>query len=575
MRKRTTSRSRLLQKTTLKGGGILKIIPLGGLEEVGRNMTLLEYENQILIVDMGLQFPDENTPGIDFIIPNIEYLTTHPEKKILGVFITHAHYDHIGAIPYLIDKLNYPPLYATPLAKAIILKRQEDFSHLKKLHIENLQVNSKKFYELGPFRIKTFHLNHNIPETVGLAINSPVGRIFYATDYKFDFQPLVDRPANLSYIANLANGGIDLLLSDSTYADTPGHSLSEKVIMDNLEKIFATAKSRIFLATFASLISRLQQAIWLSEKYNRKVAIEGRTMRTNFKIAQKLGYIKVNKDTLINVKDARRLPPRRVTILCTGAQGEPEAVLMKLVNREHKYLRIEKGDTIIFSSSTVPGNELAVQNLKDNLAKQGAEVYHYKMLDIHASGHGYQEDLKLMINLVHPRFFMPIHGYYSLLKAHAQIAESMGIAPSHIVVASNGQIVELTRDNIRLTQKFVPTNYIMVDGLGVGDVGEVVLRDRQTLSKDGIFIIIALVDKKTGLLHNEAEIISRGFVYMKESKDLIQKTKKMTQEIVARCTKRQSFNDAYIRNTLRDEIGMFLFQQTKRRPMVLPVVIEI
>jgi len=560
-------------KRTKTSSNPLKIIPLGGLEEIGRNMTLFEYDNQILIVDIGLQFPDEDMPGIDFIIPNIEYLTSHPEKKILGILITHAHYDHIGAMPYLIDKLNYPTIYAAPLSRGIILKRQEDFPNLKKLNIEDLGPN--KSITLGPFKISPFHLNHNIPDTLGLAINTPHGLIMYTSDFKFDFQPVGDKPANLSHIAMLASQGVQLLMSDSTGVENSGHSVSEKTIMDNLDTLFAQTKGRMILATFASLISRLQQAIWLSEKYNRKIIIQGYAMRTNLAIAEKLKYVSIKKGTLIDWKEASRLDPQKLTILCTGAQGESEATLMKIVNREHKYLRVQKGDTVIFSSSVVPGNELAVQNLKDNLAKQGANIYHYKMVDIHSSGHGYQEDLKMMIGLTKPRFFIPIHGHFSMLKLHGELAESLGIPKQNVVVATNGQVIELTKNKITATEKFVPTNYIMVDGLGVGDIKEVVLRARQTLSKDGIFIIIALVDRKTGLLHNNPEIISQGFVYMKESKELINQVRKLVREVVSHSTSGNTFNESYIRNNLREQIGLFLFKKTQRRPMVLPVVIEI
>ena len=551
----------------------LRIIPLGGLEEIGRNMVLFEYQNQVLIIDMGLQFPDEDMPGIDFIIPNIEYLTKHPEKKILGIIITHAHYDHIGAIPYLIDKINYPPIFTAPLSKGIILKRQEDFSNLKKLNIQEIYPGKK--FILGPFKITPFHLNHNIPDTLGLAIDSPAGLIMFATDFKFDLQPIADKPADLSRIIDLASKGTTLLMADSTGAENPGHSISEKTIMDNMDPVFRDAQGRIILSTFSSLISRVQQAIWLSEKYNRKVVIEGFSMKTNVAIAEKLKYLSIKKGTIVDWKTASRLEPNKLTVLCTGAQGESEAVLMRIVNRQHKYLRIQKKDVVIFSSSVVPGNELAVQNLKDNLAKQGAKIYHYKMLDIHASGHGYQEDLKTMINLVKPKFFIPIHGHYSMLKAHAELAESVGIAPNNVVLAINGQVIELTKNKITATQKFVPANYIMVDGLGVGDVKEVVLRARQTLATDGIFIIVALVDRKTGLLLNDPQITSQGFVYMKESKDLINQTKKLVREIVSSSTSGHTFNEEYIRNNLRNKIGLFLFKKTERRPMVLPIVIEV
>ncbi|OQA44465.1 MAG: Ribonuclease J 1 [Parcubacteria group bacterium ADurb.Bin305] len=554
---------------------IVRIIPLGGLEEIGRNMTLIEYNNEVIIIDAGLQFPDENTPGIDFIIPNISYLTNHPEKKVLALFITHAHYDHIGAIPYLIAQLNYPPIYATPLAKAIILKRQEDFPYLKKLTINTFNIDKNETIFKGAFKIQPFHLNHNIPETAGFAITTPQGLIMYATDYKFDFQPIADKPANLNQIARLAGKDTELLMSDSTNVEMPGHSISESAIMENLDKIFAQAEGRIILATFSSLISRLQQAITLSEKYNRKVVVEGFSMKTNLNIAHKLGYLKTQKGTIINWKEAERINPKNLTVLCTGAQGESEATLMKIVNREHRYLTIKKNDSVIFSSSIVPGNELAVQSLIDSLNKQGANVYHYKILDIHSSGHAYQEDLKMMINLVKPRFFMPIHGHFSKLKEHCRLAESVGVPSANIVLATNGQIVEMAQNNVTVTQKFVPANYIMVDGLGVGDVQEIVLRDRQTLAQDGIFIIIATIDKKTGLLYQEPEVISRGFVYMKESQELIGETKKKIREIIQRLAKDGETADSYTRNILREEIGASLLKKTQRRPMVLPIIIKV
>lgn len=552
----------------------LKIIALGGMEEVGRNSILLEYQNQILIIDLGLQFPDEDMPGVDFIIPNIEYLTNNPQKKVLGVFITHGHYDHIGAIPYLIDKLNYPPIYTGALSRAIILKRQEDFPQLKKLQIEIIKKEKCHPFIVGPFVINPFHINHNIPDSFGLMVKTPAGTIVHTSDFKFDLHPVADYPANLTQIVKLASEGVDLLLSDSTGAETPGYSLSEKTIMENMEKIFSKANGRIILATFASLISRLQQAIWLSEKYNRKVVVEGFGMRNNLTISEKLGYLKIKRGTIINLKDALKLDPKNITILCTGAQGESEAVLMKIMNREHKNLRIQKNDTVVFSSSVIPGNEFAIQNLKDNLTKQGAKIYHYKMLDIHASGHAFEEDLKMMISLVRPKFFMPMQGHYSMLKAHADLGETVGVAKENIVIPANGQIVELSKDKIEVTEKFVPTNYVMVDGLGVGDVGEVVLRDRQTLAQDGIFVIIVLIEGKTGLLYREPEIVSRGFVYMKESKELILETKKLIKDIISKSVQGKTFNESYIRNNLRNDLGLFFFNKTQRRPMILPIITE-
>ncbi len=565
-----------LSSLTPKNNEVLKIIALGGFEEVGRNMLLLEYQNQVIIVDIGLRFPDETMPGIDFIVPNIEYLVNNPEKKILGAFITHGHYDHLGAIPYLIDKLDYPPIYTAPLTRAIILRRQEDFPKLKKLDIRLINPDGNENINLGPFIIQPFHVNHNIPDAFGLFVKTPVGTLILTGDFKFDLQPIGDKPADLNHIVRLADGGVDMLLIDSTNAEVPGYSMSESTIMDNLEILFVNAKGRIILATFSSLISRLQEALIISEKLGRKVAIEGYSMKFNVEVSEKLGYLKSKKGTIISLSEALHLPPQEVTILCTGAQGEDNATLMKVANREHKLLHIEKGDTVIFSSSIVPGNELAVQNLKDTLLKQGAKVFHYKMLDIHASGHAQQEDLKLMMSLTHPKYLLPIHGHYSMRRSNANLAVDIGIPEENIAIPSNGQVVELTKEKMTLTEKFVPANYVMIDGLGVGDVGEVVLRDRNTISQDGIFVVIVVLGKH-GVLMSEPEIVSRGFVYMKESQDLLKEARERIAQIVKTSVgnvKDPRINATYIRNNIREGLGVFLFKKTQRRPMVLPIVIE-
>lgn len=555
----------------------LRVIPLGGLEEVGRNMTLLEYEKNILIIDMGLQFPDENMPGIDFIIPNVEYLK---DKKdwIRGVVITHGHYDHIGAIPYIIDKIGYPPIYATPLSRGIILKRQDEFHRMRKLRIETINKDRPATIELGPFRIDPFHVNHNIPDSIGLAVQTPVGQVIHTCDFKFDFTPVVDQPADIGRIVQLASRGTLLLLSDSTGAENPGYSVSEKVIFENLEDVFEDAKGRMIVSTFASLLGRVQQVIWLAEKFGRKVVVEGHSMRSNIAIARELGYLQYQKHTIISSEEAQNVSDEKLVILCTGAQGEDRAVLFRIANKEHRYWKIQQGDTVIFSSSIVPGNERAVQNLKDSFSRQGAKVYHYKMMDIHASGHAYQEDLKLMINIVRPKFFIPIHGHYFMLHAHADIAESLGIPKENIAVASNGSVVEVTPEKIRLTPQHVPAGNVMVDGLGVGDVGEVVLRDRQAMAQDGMIVVIAVIDTQTGKLRSEPDIISRGFVYMRESKELVQEIKNRVRHVVERGFQgvgSRDINEAYVKNNIRDQLGEFLFQKTQRRPMILPVLISV
>ncbi len=553
----------------------LKIIPLGGLGEVGRNMTLFEFEGEILIIDMGFRLPEEDMPGVDYIIPNVEYLKDKKDK-ILGVVFTHGHYDHIGAIPYILENIWTPKLtfFASPLTRAMILKRQEDFPNQPKIDVREVKEKSK--IKLGPFSIEFFKQNHNIPDNFGLFIKTPVGNIVHTSDFKFDKNPVNDTPTNFEKLRKIGRRKILLLMSDSTGAEEEGHSLSEKDIFKNLEKIISKAKGRVIASTFASLLNRIQQIITISEKYGRKVLIEGYSMKTNVEIARALGYLKIRKKTLISPKQLKDLPDNRITILCTGAQGEAEAVLMRIANREHKYLKLKKGDTVIFSSSVIPGNERTVQIMKDELLRQGAKIFHYKMMDIHASGHGRKKELERMIRIMKPKFFMPIHGQYSMMVAHADIAKSLGIPEKNIILAENGQKINISKNEWFIEKKPVPANYVMVDGLGVGDVGEIVLRDRKILAKDGIFVLIVVVDRQLGRVKGSPDIISRGFVYLRESKELLRETRKRTIAIVNKAIgSGRAVNWAYVKDELRNKIGQFLFERTQRRPMVLPVVIEV
>lgn len=555
-------------------GENLKIVPLGGLEEVGRNMMFLEYGDEIVIIDMGLQFPEEGMPGIDYIIPNIAYLKEN-KHKIRGVIITHGHYDHIGAIPHLVPELGNPTVYAMPMTRGIILRRQEDFKHLPKITVETIRLDEK--LKLGNyFEAEFFHVNHNIFDTVGVAIRTPAGIIAHTADFKFDNNPVGDKPADYAKMAALSAEGVTLLMSDSTGAQHPGHSISEKAIQENLEHIFVHSKGRIIAVTFGSLLSRVQQLITLAEKFNRRVVVEGFSMKSNIAIAQELGYIKIKRGTIIDVREVDRYPANEILVIGTGAQGESNAMLMRIANKEHRHIQLQKGDTVVFSSSVIPGNERTVQSLKDLIYRQGGSVIHYQMMDIHAGGHAQSEDLKMMMNLMRPKFFMPIHGNYFLLKMHADLAESIGIEPENIVIASNGQIVEVSREKISATKKSVPASYVMVDGLGVGDVGEVVLRDRQMLSEDGIFVIITILDSKTGKIYGSPDIISRGFIYLKENQELLKEVRHKIRQIVEHTASPEAtLNTDYIKNNIRDKIGQFLFSKTERRPMVLPVVIEV
>jgi len=559
--------------TEIKKQNNIRIIPLGGLGEVGRNMILLEWRGKILIIDMGFRMPEEDMPGVDYIIPNISYLQGK-EKNILGSVFTHGHYDHIGAVPYLLLKTGQAPMFASPLTRGIIIRRQEDFPFSPKVEINTVKDGSK--INLGPFKIEFFHQNHNIPDNLGLLISTPIGNIIHTSDFKFDNNPLNDLPTDFNYLKEIGRRNVLLLLSDSTGAEEKGHSLSEKEIFKNLEEIFKNSRGRIIAATFSSLINRIQQVITLSERYGRRVCVEGYSMKTNVEIARNLNYLKIKKRALISAKEAQNLPDSQVTLLCTGAQGEGQAVLMRIANREHRLFRLKKGDTIIFSSSVVPGNERTVQILKDELFRQGAEVFHYKMMDIHAGGHAQQDELKEMLRLIRPKFFLPIHGQLSMLIAHKKLAESLGIPEKNIVVAENGQIINLTPKKIFTEKRRIPSNYIMVDGLGVGDVGEIVLRDRQNLAKDGMFVIIAVVDRQTGKVRNSPDIISRGFVYLKESRELLAETRKKVVKIVQESTGTGgAVNWSYVKDEIRNKIGQFLYTKTQRRPMILPVVIEV
>lgn len=556
--------------------GKLKVIPLGGLEEVGRNCMIFEYENDIIIIDMGLQFPEVDMPGIDYIIPNIEYLRGK-EKRIKGVIITHGHYDHIGGIPHLMGELGNPTIYTAKLSAGIIRKRQEEFKNAPPLKIQIIDPTST--LQLGKFNVEFFRVNHNIPDSLGVVITTPLGTVIHTGDFKIDHSPINDEPADLNRIAQFGARNIIALFSDSTDAEHPGYQISEQGIGRDLEKIFEDATGRIIIGTFASLLSRVQQLIFLAEKYGRKILIDGRSMKTNVEIAHQLGYLKIHPGTLVDEETYQKVPDNKLMIICTGAQGEKNAVLMRIANDEHKYLYVKENDVFVFSSSVVPGNERTVQTLKDTIYKKGAKVMHYKMMDIHAGGHAKQEDLKLMIRLVKPKYFIPIEANHYMLRIHGDIAASIGIPRKNIFIAANGQIMEFfkSRGEVlgRLTDIKVPTDYVMVDGLGVGDVSNIVLRDRRMMSEDGMFVVIATISKQTGELIGSPDLISRGFVYMKENKELIEQTRQRVRNILRdKHPETAAFQD-YLKDKIRNDIGQFLFRKTKRRPMVLPVIIEV
>ena len=555
------------------GGHRLRVIPLGGVEEVGENMTIFEYGNDILIVDMGLAFPDETMPGIDYIIPDTKYLQER-KKNIRGVVITHGHLDHIGAIPYILPKIGDPPLYTMPLTAGFIEKRLEEFHLMGRSKIH--RVTKDDVLTLGAFTVRFFRLNHSIPDAVGLSIKTPAGHVIYATDWKFDHTPVDGRPAEFDKIARFGGEGVDLLLSDSTNADVPGYSISEKELGETIDRIVKEAEGRVIFATFSTNISRIQQAMQTAVKRDRKVVVTGRSMIGNVEIANNLGYLNIPKKTVITAEASRRLPDSKVLILTTGSQGEEAAALSRIARGEHKTIQVKPGDTVVLSASPIPGNERSIAAVMNDLSRQGARVLYQKILDVHTSGHARQEDLKLMISLTRPKNFMPIHGERFMLAAHAELALGVGVKRENIFIVENGEILELSATGARRLPDKLPVGLVFVDGLGVGDVGEVVLRDRQVMAQDGMFVIIMTVERRSGRLINSPDIISRGFVYMKGAEDLIREVKHEVRKVVeTKDRKPHEANWAYIRNQVRDQIGEFLYQRTERRPMILPVVIEV
>jgi ribonuclease J len=550
----------------------LRIIPMGGVEEVGENMTVFEYGNDLLVIDMGLAFPDESMPGIDYIIPDTKWLEEN-KQRIRGVIITHGHLDHTGGIPYILPKIGDPPIYTMPLTAGFVKKRLEEFNLLSRARINAMDVND--VLTLGNFQIRFFRVNHSFPDGVGLAITTPVGTVVYATDWKFDHTPVDQKPAEFAKIAEIGGKGVLLLMSDSTNATVPGYAMSERELSDTIDRVFQDAPARIIFAAFATNISRIQQVFNSAAKFNRKVIVTGRSMVQNIEIALSLGYLKIQPKIVIKTEQAKKFPDNQIVILTTGSQGEEGAALARIARGDHKTIKIKKGDTAVVSATPIPGNERSVASVLSNLTREGAKVLYYKNLDIHTSGHAKQEDLKLMISLIKPKYFMPIHGEHFMLVAHGELAQQLGIPEENIFIMDNGQAVEInSAQQAKLADAKVPGGYIFIDGLGVGDVGEVVIRDRQLMAKDGMLVIILIVDRKTGKLINQPDIISRGFIYMKGSDELIREVKHEVRKLFEGRGKGEA-NWALLRQAVRDEIGEYLYQKTERRPMILPVINEV
>ncbi len=557
--------------------GNVRVIPLGGVEEIGKNMTAIEYGNDIVVIDIGLQFKDENTPGIDYILPNTKYLEERKEK-VKAVIITHGHLDHIGGIPYVMPRIGNPPLYTRLLTSVMVKKRQEEFPQLPPLDLK--VVEKDETITVGKLKIKFFAVTHTIPDAMGVIVETPVGSIVHTGDLKLDHVDGVPTEAEeAEYDKKFKNEKVLMLMADSTNVENPGFSTPEKLVHRNIEKIIKDAEGRLIIATFASLLERMLKIIDYSEQYGKKVIVEGRSMKSNIEICKHLGLLKPKKDTLIPVEDIDKYPPERIVVLATGAQGDEFAAMMRVSNKTHKYIKINKRDTILLSSSVVPGNERSVQKLKDNLSRQGAHIIHYKIADVHSSGHANRDETAWIHKKIHPKFFMPVHGYHYMLRVHGEIAkEANNLPEENIIIPDNGSVIEI-QDNgnkiVKLKEK-APSGIVMVDGFSVGDIQEVVIRDRQMLAQDGIFIVFGIVNAATGKLKKSPDIISRGFVYLRESQELLHGARIVIKNAIEDSTKgTQPFNIDYVKENLTDAVGKYLFQKTAKHPIVIPVILSI
>ncbi len=548
----------------------VRLVPLGGLGEVGKNMMVVEYGDDIIIVDAGVMFPDDEMYGVDLVIPDTGYLADKKDR-IRGILITHGHEDHIGGLPYVLPMLGFPPIYATRLTHGLIMVKLKEHRLLEKTVIN--VVTPGDHVQLGESDVEFFRVNHSIPDATGVVIHTPAGAVVHTGDYKFDYTPVDGKPADIGTLARIGNEGVLVMMGDSTRIESPGFTPSERVINDSFDKIFANAPGRIIIATFASLISRVQQVVDVAARYERFVALVGRSMVNNVQMAIELGYLNIPKGTLIRAEDITKFRPDQVTIICTGSQGEPTSALTRIANQDHRLVHIQAGDTIVLSATPVPGNEKMVNRTINNLFRQGAEVYYQAIATVHVSGHAAQEELKLMLNLVRPKFFMPVHGEYRQLVLHAKLAYSLGIPEDHIVVAEDGDIIEVSDESIK-TVGHTTSGNVYVDGLSVGDVGQIVLRDRKVLSQDGILMAILTVDKETGQPLAGPDIVSRGFVYMRDAEELLDSAKDRVLESFIGLNGHAS-DWSFVKDKIKHTLSDFLYEKTRRRPMILPIVVEV
>ncbi len=563
------------EKKTKKQNGLfakskLKIIPLGGLNEIGKNLTVFEYENEIIVVDCGLAFPEDEMLGVDIVIPDISYLEKNKDK-VKAILITHGHEDHIGAIPYFLKKINVP-VYGSKLSLGLIKVKLAEHNLEKQTKL--VTVEPRQVLKFGKFKVEFIRVTHSIADSMAIAITTPVGTVLHTGDFKIDYTPIDGGYMDLQRIAELGKEGVTLLLSDSTNVQRPGHTMSERSVGKELDRLFTNCTKRIIVATFASNVHRMQQIINSAVKFKRKVAVVGRSMVNVLAVSQELGYLNAPEGTIIDIDKIGMYNPDQLVIITTGSQGEPMAALSRMSVGEHKKVQITPDDMIIFSSSAIPGNEKSIGKIVDELERLGAEVIQNQIADVHVSGHACQEELKLMLSLVRPKYFMPVHGEYRFLKQHGQLAVDTGVAKENVFIMENGRILEIDKNSAKMTTQ-VTSGIVLVDGLGVGDVGNIVLRDRQLLSENGMIIVVISLDRKTAKVVSGPDIVTRGFVYVRENETLIDEIKEVAKKELSKCEEQNIREWSTIKTKVRESLIKYIYSKTKRQPMILPILMDV